>query len=186
MRLREDISSSRASRSSGEDDGANRMISNYAATMTAWVLLCDFAGVDAKAGPFLADLIGEMNAHISQSSADRQPWVWIMETIVGEIAAGHYDGPWKIDDLGHGGDECLFLRTSDVMHHLSRTTALREFWNGLPVKSDRVFKRQMEQAGIVAGEAEKTIGNRRFSRMTALSLKGLEGFGVLMHRVEPS
>lgn len=176
----------RASRSSGEDDGANRMISNYAATMSAWVLLCDFAGLDAKAGPFLTDLLHEMNAHISQSSADRQPWVWIMETIVGEIAAGHYDGPWKIDDLGHGGDECLFLRTSDVMHHLSRTTALREFWNGLPVKSDRVFKRQMEQAGIVAGEAEKTIGNRRFSRMTALSLKGLEGFGVLMHRVEPS
>ena len=53
------------------------------------------------------------------------------------------------------------------------------------MKSDRVFKRQMEQAGSVAGEAEKTIGNRRFSRMTALSLKGLEGFGVLMHRVEP-
>lgn len=175
----------KASRASGEDDGANRMAGNYAAVMTAWCLLCDFAGMDAKAGSFLTDLAMEMNAHISQSSADRQPWVWIMETIVGEISAGHYDGPWKIDALGHAGEDCLFIRTSDVMHHLSRTTALREFWNGLPVKSDRVFKRQMEQAGVVVGEAEKTIGNRRFNRMSALSLKGLEGFGVQLHRVEP-
>ena len=175
----------KASRASGEDDGANRMAGNYAAIMTAWCLLCDFAGIDAKEGSFLADLATEMNAHISQSSADRQPWVWIMETIVGEISAGHYDGPWKIDSLGHAGEDCLYIRTSDVMHHLSRTTALREFWNGLPVKSDRVFKRQMEQAGIVVGEAEKTIGNRRFNRMSALSLAGLEGFGVQMHRVEP-
>lgn len=170
----------KASRASGEDDGANRMANNYAAVMTAWVLICDFAGLDAKAGSFLTDLLAEMNAHISQTSADRQPWVWIMETVVGEIAAGHYDGPWKIDEFN--GEPCLFIRSSDVMHHLSRTTALREFWNGLPVKSDRVFKSQMEHAGVVAGEAEKTIGNRRYNRMSAVSLARLVEFGVEMHR----
>lgn len=170
----------KASRASGEDDGANRMANNYAAVLTAWCLLCDFAELDPKAGPFMADLLAEMNAHISQTSADRQPWVWIMETIVGEIAAGHYDGPWKIDE--QGSEPCLYIRSSDVMHHLSRTTALRDFWNGLPVKSDRVFKQQMDHAGIIIGEAEKTIGNRRYSRMSAISLAKLEEFGVMVHR----
>lgn len=176
------VACGKASRASGEDDGANRMANNYAAVMTAWLLLCDFAGLDAKEGSFLTDLMAEMNAHISQTSADRQPWVWIMETVVGEIAAGHYDGPWKIDELN--GDPCLFIRSSDVMHHLSRTTALREFWNGLPVKSDRVFKQQMDHAGVIVGEAEKTIGNRRYNRMAAVSLARLEEFGVFVHRPE--
>lgn len=176
----------RVSRASGEDDGANRMATNYAAVMTAWRLLCEFAGLDAKGGSFLSDLVSEMNAHISQTSADRQPWVWIMETIAGELAHGHYEGPWKIDDYRVGGEEhpCLFIRTSDVMHHLSRTTALREFWNSLPVKSDRVFKQQMEEAGVILGEAEKTIGSKRYSRMAAVSLEKLDGFGVDVHRPE--
>nr|MBL8412758.1 toprim domain-containing protein [Dechloromonas sp.] len=173
----------KASRASGEDDGANRMANNYAAVLTAWCLICDFAELDPKDGPFITDLLAEMNAHISQTSADRQPWVWIMETIVGEIAAGHYDGPWKIDD-NKSGEPCLFIRSSDVMHHLSRTTALRDFWNGLPVKSDRVFKQQMDHAGVIVGEAEKTIGNRRYSRMAEISLAKLEEFGVMVHRPE--
>lgn len=160
------------------------MANNYAAVLTAWVLLCEFSGLDAKDGPFITDLMAEMNAHISQTSADRQPWVWIMETVVGEIAAGHYDGPWKIEEHGVNGEPCLYIRSSDVMHHLSRTTALREFWNGLPVKSDRVFKQQMEHAEVVVGEAEKTIGNRRYSRMAAISLARLEEFGVMVHRPE--
>lgn len=176
----------KSSRASGEDDGANRMANNYAAVMTSWCLLCDFAGLDAKAGSFLTDLFAEMNAHISQTSADRQPWVWIMETVVGEIAAAHYVGPWKIEDHGFSGEACLYIRTSDVMHHLSRTTALREFWNGLPVKSDRVFKQQMEHAGVIVGESEKTIGNRRYNRMAAVSLARLEGFGVFVHRPDQS
>ncbi|MBW7903817.1 MAG: toprim domain-containing protein [Rhodocyclaceae bacterium] len=173
------------SRAAGEDDGANRMATNYAALMTAWRLLCEFAGLDAKAGTFLNDLIAEMNSHIGETSADRQPWVWIMEKIAGELAHGHYEGPWKIDTYGRGADgeeECLFIRTSDVMHHLSRTTALREFWNGLPVKSDRVFKQQMEEAGVIIGEAEKTVGARRYSRMAVVSLARLEAFGVDVHR----
>lgn len=174
----------RVSRGTGSDDGANRMVINYAALMTAWVLLCEFAGLDPKAGTLLNDLRAEMNSHISSTSADRHPWVWIMETIVGEISAGHYDGPYRIDTHGAGEEECLYLRTSDVMHHLSRTTALREFWNGLPVKSDRVFKKQMEEAGVIVGESEKTIGNRRYSRMAALSLTELEKFGISLHRQE--
>lgn len=171
-----------ASRASGEDNGATRMATNYAALMTAWTLLCGFTGADAKQGSFFTDLLTEMNAHIAQTSADRQPWVWIMETVAGEIAAGHYAGPWRIDMYGASGEECLFLRTSDVMHHISRTTALREFWNSLPVKSDRIFKQQMEGAGVIVGESEKTIGNRRYNRMAAISMAKLEEYGVMVHR----
>lgn len=174
----------RSSRASGDDDGANRMANNYAALMTAWVLLCEFLEIDAKEGPFLTDLLAEMNLHIAQTSADRQPWVWIMETLAGEIAAGHYQGPWRIDSLQPTREECLFVRTSDVMHHMARTTALREFWNGLPVKSDRIFKQQMEEAGVVIGEAEKTIGGRRYNRMTAISKEKLEEFGIFIHKPE--
>lgn len=172
------------SRASGSDDGATRMATNYAAVLTAWRLLSEFAGLEGVS--LTADLIREMNEHIKETSSDREPWVWIMEQLAGEIAAGHFEGPWVIDQFG--GEDCLFIRTSDVMHHLQRTTALRDFWNALPVKSDRVFKRQMSQAGVLAGEAERTIGSnlgkKRYSRLSAISLGKLEGFGVFVHRPE--
>jgi hypothetical protein len=103
-----------------------------------------------------------------------------MERFAGELAAGRYMGPTKIDELA--GEAVLCVRTSDVMHHMSTTAALRDFWNGLPVKSDRVFKKQMEHAGVIAGEVERTIGNKRYSRLAAISLEKLEGFGVFVHR----
>lgn len=171
-----------ASRASGEDTGATRMAGNYAAVMLAWRLISEFIDLPSSAGNFTQDLVREMNDHIGQTSADRHPWVWIMERFAGELAAGRYSGPVKIDS--HDGEDAVFLRTSDVMHHMSATPALRDFWNGLPVKSDRVFKKQMTQAGVILGEAEKTIGGRRYTRMAAVSLARLEEFGVFVHRVE--
>ena len=159
------------------------------AVALAWGLLTEFCGMSWQAGDFLGDLQREMNDHIGQTSADRHPWVWIMERFAGELAAGRYNGPYCFDTVptDEGGEEAVIcLRTSDVMHHMQTTSALRDFWNSLPVKSDRVFKKQMEHAGVIVGEVERTIGNtmvrRRYSRLAAVSLAKLEGFGVLLHR----
>lgn len=165
------------SRASGEDNGATRMAGNYAALLTAWKLLTEFAELDATGNPFAGDLVAEMNSHIHETSSDREPWVWIMETALAEIASGHYEGPhcWDYE----GDDHCLYIRSSDVMHHLSRTTALREMWNALPIKSDRVFKKQLLGADVhVRDEVEKTIGGRRIGHMLALSLTKLSRYGL--------
>jgi len=178
----------RASRASGSDNGAVRMVGNYAALGLAWGLLTEFCGMQWQAGDFLTDLQREMNDHIAQTSADRHPWVWIMERFAGEVAAGRYQGPVKIEEdfrtEDGGAEEVIFLRTSDVMHHMSTTSSLRDFWNSLPVKSDRVFKKQMGDAGVIVGEAERTIGQKRYSRLAAISTTKLETFGVLLHRID--
>lgn len=169
-----------ASRATGEDNGAVRMAGNYAAIVLAWRLISEWCGLPDKFGGFVRDTLAEMNEHISQTSADRHPWVWIMERFSGELAAGRYQGPVKIDTLE--GEDVICLRTSDIMHHMATTSSLRDFYNGLPVKSDRVFKKQMDQAGVVLGEVERTVGQRRYSRLVALSLARLEAFGVFVHR----
>lgn len=165
------------SMASGEDDGAVRMASNYAALLTSWRYVCEFAGIDPKQGDFSHDLLEEMNRHIKETSADREPWVWIVETLLSEIASHQYQHPFKWDQVE--GEECLLIRTSHVMEHLSRTPALRDKWNGLPVKSDRVFKKQLQQAGVILDESvERTIGDRRIGHLTALSLSKLEAFSL--------
>ena len=168
------------SRASGEDEGANRMAGNYAAVLTAWRLLCEFSGVDVAQGDFEDDLLTEMNTHIAETSADREPWVWIMETALSEIAAGKFSYPYKWD--GIEGEPCLCVRTSHIMDHLAHTSALRDKWNALPVKSDRVFKKQITNAGVLIGEKgeeyERKVGERRISHMVAISLEKLETYGL--------
>jgi hypothetical protein len=86
----------------------------------------------------------------------------------------------------------LCIRTSHVMDHMRQTPYLREFWDGLPIKSDRVFKRQLEQAGVLVmdpatGNArmfEKTIGHNRVGHMVGLSLPALMQYGL--HAVVPT
>jgi hypothetical protein len=160
-----------------QDDGAVRMASNYAALLTCWRYLCEFSGIDPKQGDFSQDLLEEMNRHIKETSSDREPWVWIVETLLSEIASRQYFHPYAWGDVN--GEECLLIRTSHVMEHLSRTPALREKWNGLPVKSDRVFKKQMQQAGVIVSDSvERTIGERRIGHLTAISLSKLELFSL--------
>lgn len=164
-----------ASRASGEDDGALRMSANYAAVFLAWQYLCEFAGIDADQGEFDGDLFEEMNRHISETSADREPWVWIMETALSEIAAGRFQYPYTWQA---GADAALLVRTSHIIDHISTTPALREKWNGLPVKSDRVFKKQMQNAGVINGDCERTIHLKRVSNLQMISLAKLEQFGL--------
>jgi hypothetical protein len=166
------------SRASGADDGALRMAGNYAALLLAWRYLCEFAGMDRSEGAFEHDLIAEMNHHVAETSTDREPWIWIMETVLSEIDGGHYKHPYTFDVVD--GQLCLLLRTGHAMDHIAHTSSLREKWNSLPVKSDRVFKRQLQHAGVVVGEkeVERRIYMRRVPYLTPVSLERLAGFGL--------
>ncbi|WP_197329038.1 toprim domain-containing protein [Ralstonia syzygii] len=168
----------RMSRAPDDDEGAKRMVTNYAAVMLAWRYLAEFAGVDHSTGGFINDLLAEMNSHIAETCADREPWVWIMETALSEIDAGKYTYPTAFDVVN--GEHCILLRTSHIMDHIAHSSALREKWNGLPVKSDRVFKKQLYNAGVVAGdkEIERTIFSRRVGHLTPISLQRLAGYGL--------
>ncbi|MGE4238607.1 MAG: hypothetical protein AB7E97_19805, partial [Hydrogenophaga sp.] len=171
-----------------DDSGAERMVHNYAAVATAWRLLCEFLGMDAHEFGFLGHLTAEMNRHISETVSDRQPWAWIVEKLLSEIASHRFLYPYKFDEEDEVAVLCV--RTGHVMDHMRQTPYLREFWDGLPVKSDRVFKRQLEQAGVLAMDAgkplelERTVKGQRVGHMVALSLPALKQFGL--YAVVPS
>lgn len=166
----------------GSDDGAVRMVGNYSAVMLAWELLCEFAGIDVAQGDFTQHLLGEMNGHIRDTSADREPWVWIVEIGLSEIARTEFKFPyaWAKDfPTEHGSEDVLLIRPSHIIDHISGSNSLREKWNGMPVKSDRVFKKQMLDAGVIVKDGiERTISNRRVSHLCAISLKKLARFGL--------
>ncbi|HFD81018.1 MAG TPA: hypothetical protein ENK05_11620 [Gammaproteobacteria bacterium] len=165
------------SRASRSDDGAQRMAGNYAAVLTAWRLLCDFAEIDRDQGDFIMDVVAEMNDHIAETNADREPWVWILEILLSEISAGHYKHPYLfgVED----GEDVLCVRTSHIMDHIAHSMALRDKWNALPVKSDRVLKRQLRHAGVLASEdVERTICGRREAHLVAISLEEIQRFGL--------
>lgn len=169
------------SRTGGDDDGANRMAANYAAVLLAWRYLCEFAGMDYTEGGFGNDLLAEMNTHIKETSADRAPWVWIMETVLSEIDAGNFKHPFKFESIE--GVECLLIRPAHIMDHLATANTLREKWNALPVKTATVFKRQLVSAGVTLGgddegEIERKIFTKRVRHLTAISIEKMAKFGL--------
>lgn len=164
--------------------GAERMLANYGALRAAWTLLCDFAGLELSQGNFLRDLTAEMNLHVKESVSDRQPWVWIVEALLSEIARGTFRYPFSFDRTDED-EPFLAVRTSHVMDHLARENTLREFWDALPLKSDRVFKRALQTAGVLAIEdVERTCGGKRVAHMVGLSLPALEQYGL--YAVQPA
>jgi hypothetical protein len=75
--------------------------------------------------------------------------------------------------------QVLLIRPSHVMDHIAHTPALRERWNALPIKSARVFKRQLMQAGAVVDDTkERVINGRRVPHLTALDLDRLAQYGL--------
>ena len=166
------------------DAGAERMVNNYAALAVAWHLLCRFLEVEHYAVPFVQDLTKEMNDHIKETVSDRQPWAWITDKLLSEIAQGQFRYPFCFDQV----DEVpvLCVRTGHVMAHISQTPALREFWDGLPVKSDRVWKKQLAAAKVLMTskdtgavlEVERTVKAVRVGHMVAFSLPALELYGL--------
>lgn len=166
-----------------EDAGAERMVANYAALGTAWHLLCEFADIPVDQGKFMGDLTAVMNKHISESESDRQPWAWIVEKILSEIASRKFEKPFKFDK--ENGEDVLCLRPAYVMDHISQAPYMREFWDGLPVKTAQVFKKQLTAAGVLlmdddgkALEVERTVRGARVAHMVCLSIEKLEQFGL--------
>ncbi|KDM91377.1 toprim domain-containing protein [Photobacterium galatheae] len=159
------------------DSTAERMIENYSCVLLAWKLLCQFTGMPSKYGKFVSHLITEMSAHVSETNASREPWVWILHVILGEIDSGQYRYPYLFDWID--GELCLLIRTSHMMQQLSQTPALKQTFDSLPVKSDRVLKRQLKNAGVILKEpCEKTINTKRVSNLVALGVENLREFGL--------
>lgn len=159
------------------DNSAERMRDNYACIYLTWRLLCEFSGVASNFNDFPIDLISDMNAHITDTDSNREPWAWILELLFGELDAGHYRHPYIFAQIDES--YCLLLRTSHIMQHISQSPALKAKYDALPVKSDRVLKRQLFKAGVVIKDGlEKTINGKRVSNLLALSLEDLKQFGL--------
>lgn len=164
-------------RSRDSDPGAVRMVANYAAVLTAWGLLCDFSGMATESGDFPRDIRATLNNHLVDSKADREPWVWILELVLSEIESRQFIYPYTVDMVE--GEDCLLVQPRHVMDHLATTVRLREHWNGLPVKSARVLRRQLDNATlIVKDELERRIGGRRHAHLAAISLKRMAEYGL--------
>ncbi|EHP41244.1 hypothetical protein OR16_21136 [Cupriavidus basilensis OR16] len=176
------------SRAASSDATARRMMENYAAMLTAWALLAEFAGIDVDQGGFAEDLIAEMNSHIADTDGTRLPWVWIMEILLSELEARRFEFPYCWDEIvtADGKREmALFLRPNHVMDHISTAPHLRAKFDSLPIKTGRVFKQQLLQSGVVPehggklmDDVEKRILARRHAHLTAISLAKLEQLGL--------
>lgn len=155
---------------------------NYAAILTAWELLCKFAGIAPSQGGFVEDLIGEMNGHIGETDGLRLPWVWIMEIALSEIESEQFRHPYawdEVTDAAGNRQVALLLRPAHVMDHLSTAPHLRTKYDALPIKSGRVFKSQLMESGVVIDEdAERTIRGHRTPHLAAISLERLERLGL--------
>jgi len=169
--------------SKGEDPGSDRIIISYTATVMSWRLICEFAGMDTKTGGFFNSVVKAMNLHIKETKASRQPWVWILEIILNEIDSNNIRFDYVIDIEKETKKECLYIRCSQIMAHLSQTPALKEKYEALPIKTARIFKQQLVRGGVIArDDVERTINRKRVAHMTAIDLSKLEEFGLFVSR----
>jgi hypothetical protein len=66
-----------------------------------------------------------------------------------------------------------------MMAHLSTSVALREKYNNMPVKTARVLKHQMDQAGVIYKDSVvRSINGTRAGHMQQLDVKKLEQYGI--------
>ena len=173
------------SRAKADDSGAQRMVENYGAVLAAWELVLEFAELPADEFAFERDLAEEMNRHIADTDADREPWVWIVEVILAELDSGRYRFPNSWDD--YLGKPALFIRHTDMINHLRTNTHLRDIWNSLPIKSPKVLRQALERAGtVLSDEGDKHIGQRRVNHMLVLDIDALEGYGLHCAPVDPN
>jgi hypothetical protein len=120
------------------------MITNYAAFMTGWQILAEFAGVPTNAYGVEDAIVREMNAHIKSTDADREPWVWIIEKLCLEMGRGTYNDPWDVQDVVNKekGEtkQCLVFKLKQAMDFVRNSQVMREFRQGLPVKGEQQLK----------------------------------------------
>ena len=175
------------SRSSDKDANAKRIVKNFAAIRLAWHYLCDFLQLDNMTGYFEHDLVAEMNHFLAETEAARQPWVWIVEIIFGEIDARRYDYPMAYDAID--GKSVILIRPKHMMQHIQHSSNLKARWEALPIKTAKIFVKQLQLAGVVVTddkghvvERERTVNGKRISHMTALDLTKLASFGLYITR----
>lgn len=167
------------SRSDSNDATAKRMLQNYACILTAWVLLSEFVGFSIEQGDFIEDLLKEMNDHLTDTDGTRLPWVWIMEILFSEIEASRFAFPYFFDY--DDGEMCIYFRAAHVMDHLSTAQHLKPKFDALPIKTGRIFKRQLLASGLVKrDDAEKTCihTRKRYSHLICIPIKQLEKLGL--------
>lgn len=165
------------------DSGAERIVENYAGVMLGWSLLCEFAEIDKSSYGFPDSLLREMNRHLSETAAEREPWVWIVDIVLSEMAANRFQHPYIVDwddvDPEKEPALCLFIRPGHMMDHIAHSPALREKWNGLPIKSANALTRQLKSSGLVVRErVDRSIGHRKVHHLMALSVDRLGDFGL--------
>lgn len=155
----------RNSRSTKGDLGAKRMATNYGALLLAWKLMTEFAGIEENAGDFPRDCIAEMNAHMTETEHDREPFVWILEKLASEIASDRFVYPCAWREVKPAPDQdpevCLVVKAQYVMDHLAGSNHLRDFYDTLPIKTARVFKQQLVDAELVVDPDFRTVINGR-------------------------
>lgn len=165
------------------DATARRMMENYAAVLTAWDLLCEFADIPIGQGNFVADLVAEMNAHIAETDGLRLPWVWIVEILINEIDARSFEFPYAWDKVRNADGELeavLCVRVENVMHHIHTAPHLRQKSEPLAVKTATIFKRQLQNSGAMLLDGiERTIRGKRIRNMVAISVPHLERLGIV-------
>jgi len=178
-------------RAAADDDGANRMSENYAAVLTAGQLMADFMQAPFPLAEFAASLKKEMNSHIAATTASREVWVWIIERLFVEIDAGNYKLPVSFEedytrkDNAGGSRPCILLRTSHVMAHLQSSMTTKEWFDTLPIKSDRALKKSLRRAGVIFDEEiERVVKRGRISNLVALDLERLAEYGLSVSRPE--
>lgn len=177
-------------RAQAHDAGAKRMVTNYACLALAHGLLREFTGCDDLRDPFEAALVAEMNAHIAETSAEREPYIWILETVLGDIDAGHYQHSYRFIELeldepdSHGvtRPRCLVLRPGHIIQHLSTSTRLRALWDSLPIKSTKALSAQLLRSPglVVKQDLDVTIRASRAQHMWALSTSALARLGLFV------
>jgi hypothetical protein len=79
------------------DSGAERMVNNYAAGHGLGAAVQFFLGLEVHSTPFWGPDQAEMNRHIRETVSDRQPWAWVVEKLLSEIAAKKLLHPFMFD-----------------------------------------------------------------------------------------
>lgn len=170
------------------DATAIRMIENYAAVLASWRLLAEWADIDLHGDSFASDLLLEMNAHITETSNSRQPWVWIVEKIFSEISAGRYNYPQRFeletDDLGRE-HYVWYTRPGHMMDHIFSSPHLRDFAASLPIKSAKVLSQQLKSGGVVIRDRNsrnlpnhQRAGLQRVDHLASIDTEKLEAYGL--------
>lgn len=175
------------SRSKENDPNAQRIVKNYACIRLAWHYLCEFLSIDIGTGYFEHDLLMEMNAFLAETEGARKPWVWIMEITFSEIDNNRYRAPVAYDVID--SKSVILLRATHIMDHIHHSTHLKPRWDALPIKTAKVFVKQLLADGVLITNengqpktVERTVNHNRYSNMLAFDLGKLAKFGLTITR----